>query len=364
MEVCIYLAEKNAMKTFKFIFLLAALTAVSCNYLMMSDPVADKGTICVRFEGNSFPGTRASEIPDTNDFILSVKDSKGKLIYGGSYGAAPQEILADPGTYTVSVESCEFGEPQFDCPQYGDTEIVVVKAGAASSVTLYCSQLNCGIRLKTDPEFLTAYPSGVLFVKASTGKLMYAYSERRFAYFLPGNISLVLSDTGGEKTLFTKTLSAQDMLSLGVTVSSSMTGGMAVQVDTTRHWLSDDVEIGGTGGGSDTGNAFSVGSAHDHVGESDVWVYGYIVGGDLSSSKCSFSAPFSSRTNIVLASKSSCRDKASCLSVQLSKGDIRDALNLVDHPELLGRQIYLKGEIVGSYYGITGIQNLSEYEFK
>lgn len=352
------------MKTSKLFLLLVALSAVSCNFLMMSDPESGKGTISVRFEKNSFPGTKATEIPDTNDFILTVKDSKGKLIYGGEYGAAPQEILADPGTYTVSVESCEFGEPQFDCPQYGDTEIVVVKAGAVSSVTLYCSQLNCGIRLKTDPEFLTTYPSSVMFVKSSTGKLLYSYSERRFAYFLPGNISLVLSDSAGEKTLFTKALSPQDMLSLGVTVSSARTGGMSVQVDTTRHWLDDAVEIGGGGGGSDTGNAISVGSAHEHVGETDVWVYGYIVGGDLSSSKCSFAAPFASRTNIVLASKSSCKDKASCLSVQLAKGDIRDALNLVDHPDLLGKQIYLKGEIVGSYYGITGIQNLSEYEFK
>ena len=99
-------------------------------------------------------------------------------------------------------------------------------------------------------------------------------------------------------------------------------------------------------------------------GAVDVWVYGYIVGGDLSSSRCSFDGPFSSRTNIVLASKSSCRDKQSCLSVQLAKGDVRDALNLVDHPENLGRKIYLKGDIVASYYGIEGLQGVSEYMWK
>ena len=66
----------------------------------------------------------------------------------------------------------------------------------------------------------------------------------------------------------------------------------------------------------------------------------------------------------MLAAKSSCREKSSCLSVQLAKGDIRDELNLVDHPELLGKQVFLRGDIVESYYGIPGIQNISEYKFK
>ena len=52
------------------------------------------------------------------------------------------------------------------------------------------------------------------------------------------------------------------------------------------------------------------------------------------------------------------------MSVQLAKGDIRDDLNLVDHPELLGRQVFLLGDIVESYYGIPGVQNISEYRLK
>lgn len=352
------------MKTMKHFSLFAVFLAVSCNALMMPDDDSRMGRICVRFEEGSLPVTKSSEIPDTNDFILSIKDSGGRLIYGGSYGASPSEILADPGTYTICVESCEFGEPQFDCPQYGDTEIVVVKSGQVSSVTLFCTQQNCGVRLRFAPEFVSAYPSSSLFVKSSTGRLLYGYSEKRFAYFLPGSISLVLSESQGERTLYTRTLSPQDMLSLGVTAGSSPGSGMSVQLDTTRNWLSEGIDAGGSGGGSDRESAYGVSAAKDHVGEDDVWVYGYIVGGDLSSSRCSFSAPFASRTNIVLAAKSSCTDKASCLSVQLAKGDIRDALNLVDHPELLGCQVYLKGEIVSSYYGITGIQNLSAFEFK
>lgn len=101
-----------------------------------------------------------------------------------------------------------------------------------------------------------------------------------------------------------------------------------------------------------------------HTGEEDVWVYGYIVGGDLSSSGASFTPPFKSRTNIIIAARSSTADKSSCMSVQLQKGDIRDALNLVDNPDILGDQIFLKGNIVEAYYGIPGIQGITEYEFK
>ena len=128
-------------------------------------------------------------------------------------------------------------------------------------------------------------------------------------------------------------------------------------------------KLGGLFGGDDSGRgqdketAFSVAQAKDHVGDTDVWVYGYIVGGDLTSSKCSFEGPFSSRTNIVLATKSTCTDKESCISVQLPSGKIRDALNLVDHEDNLGRKVFLKGDIVASYYGIVGVQSVSEYSF-
>ena len=117
----------------------------------------------------------------------------------------------------------------------------------------------------------------------------------------------------------------------------------------------------GSGKGKEMENAFSVSQAKDNVGEVDVWITGYIVGGDLSSSRCSFTPPFSSRTNIAIADKASCTDKASCMSVQLSSGAIRDALNLVDNPGLLGTQVWIKGDIVAAYYGIPGIQSISEY---
>lgn len=112
--------------------------------------------------------------------------------------------------------------------------------------------------------------------------------------------------------------------------------------------------------------AYSVAQAKEHVGEKGVWVCGYIVGGDLSSAKegISFSAPFSSMTCFAIASRSSVTSKSSCMSVKLPKGDIRTETNLADHPELVGRKIYLKGDLIAAYYGIHGIENITEYSLK
>ncbi len=310
---------------------------------------------------------------DTNDFIISVTNSAGASLYYGTFGAAPEKIITSAGTYTVTAKSCEFYTPVFSSPQFGDSKVVVVTAGKECSVTLDCVQLNCGVRIKMDPQFITEYPNGVIFLKSSEGKLMYSVSEKRIAYFRPGKVSLVLNDSGKETTLATYTLNAREILDLKLEISSSsqatLQSGIHVKVDTSRVWVDDKIVIGESGGdsgsdkGSDKANALSVSAAKEMIGASEVWVYGYVVGGDLSSSKCSFTPPFSSRTNIVLAAKSSCTDKEDCLSVQLSTGKIRDAVNLVDNPGILGKKIYLKGDIVEAYYGIPGLQSVSEYEF-
>jgi len=354
-----------------FLLLLPVLTvAGSCSFLF-SSPEDRQGGLRISFAQTELPGTKASSssFPDTNNFYLSVCDASGNPVFEGIYGDAPETIMTAEGSYTVSAQSCEFSDPAFDKPQYGDTQVVAVKSGETTNVILSCVQLNCGIKLNIASGFLTKYPDGVLFLKSSTGKLMYSYSEKRIAYFQPGNISVVLNDSGTDEVLFSRVLTSQQILSVTIATTdnaqSSSKGGITVQVDTSRTWLNEYYTIGGeNGAGSTIKNAFSVAEAKKNTETGDVWVYGYIVGGDLSSSKCSFAAPFSSRTNLVLATKSSCKDKASCLSVQLAKGNIRNEINLVDHPDMLGRQIYLKGDIVASYYGIPGLQSLTEYEFK
>ena len=105
-----------------------------------------------------------------------------------------------------------------------------------------------------------------------------------------------------------------------------------------------------------------MGDAYKHVGETGVWLYGYIVGGDLTSAGKSVKTDgISKNTHIALAERSSITAKEDCVAVELPKGSVRDALNLVGHPDLRGRRVYVKGNIVESYFGTTGLKGTSEY---
>ncbi|MBQ2873794.1 MAG: hypothetical protein IJE85_00695, partial [Bacteroidales bacterium] len=79
-------------------------------------------------------------------------------------------------------------------------------SGSVVDVKLICRQVNSGIRLKIDPDFIDKYPDGSFLLRSTFGKLLYRYSEKRIAYFNPGNVSLVLANEGTDKVLVTKTL--------------------------------------------------------------------------------------------------------------------------------------------------------------
>ena len=334
-----------------------------------------RGEIRLGFVDGDYVSTKAAwSLPDTSDFILSITDASGKSVYEGKYGDSPEGLGVSSGTYTVKVVSNTFKAPAFDTPQYGDEQTVRVTAGSVVKVQLVCTQLNCGIRLKTASSFLEACPEGLLYVKSADGKLQFSYRETRIAYFNPGSVSVLLVNGGTEETLLSRTLSSEQILTVNISASVSSSSSSPsvpytkISVDTSRVWLSESYRIGGSNSskGSDTDNAYNITSAKENIGATDVWVLGYIVGGDLTSSSTgiSFDEPFSSRTHFAIGPRSSTTDKSSCMSVFLPSGDIRDAINLVDHPEVIGKQIYIKGDIVEAYYGIPGIKNVSEYRFK
>ena len=351
--------------------LLMAGGAGSCGLLDNTD--GGEGYIVLHFSEDSYKDTRASsygEIPDTIDFLLDIRYSKGNIIYSGTFGDSPEKLPVDAGTYNISVRSGTFEKPEFASPQYGDDQCITVPSGGVVDVWLTCGQINSGVKLIIDRNFLTVHPDGVLFLKSEDGKLMYSYSEKRIAYFNPGNVSLMMSEGGTDKILFTRVLKAREILSVSLTVppasATGESGGIHIQVDTSRSWSGEEFIIGGPGSGnpgsgSDIDCAMNVSQAKENIGAEDVWVYGYIVGGDLTSSGISFSAPFKSETNIAIAARTTVSEKSSCLSVQLAKGDARDTLNLVSNPSNLKRKVYLKGDIVEAYYGIPGLKNISDF---
>lgn len=356
---------------------LLAAFAISCTRAVIDE---GEGVLTIHFVESSYSQTKVTgeTVPDTSDFLLKVTDASGKILFDGKYGDSPEKMLVKAGTYTVSAQSREFKKPAFASPVYGDEQCVVVKSGKTADVRLECKQANAGVRLKIASNFLTSYPEGVLFLKSSDGRLMYSYTEKRVAYFQPGSISLALSNAGTDKTLFTKTLKAGQILDMSVSAPgkpSTSEGKIIIDLDTSRTWLRDSYVIGGgssggnTGGGSSSGdsykNAMSVTKAMTEIGAEGVWVYGYIVGGDLTKTGMSTDPPFEASSNFAIAGRASITDKESCLSVQIpSKASARDALNLVTNPENLKRKVFLKGNIVESYFDIPGIKNVTDFVFE
>ena len=320
--------------------------------------------------------TRATvDLPDTDAFILTVKNSAGDVLYEGAYGDSPESMLVNPGSYTVKAVSRVFEKPEFSAPQFGDEQVVVVQSGTSTKVRLNCTQLNSGLRMRLDSEFGATYPNGSVTVSSAEGNLKYSQTENRIGYFKAGNVSVSLDDGTTSKILLTRYLEACEVLTLGISCPAieppkpDAGNGISITVDTSRVWSSYDYEIG-SGQGADPGTtvstAYSVAQAKEHIGEKSVWVCGYIVGGDLSSAKegISFKPPFTSMTCLAIASRSSVTSKSSCMSVKLPKGDIRTEINLADNPGLIGRKIYLKGDLIAAYFGIPGIENITEYVLK
>ena len=338
----------------------AALTVTSCDYFFPQE----EGRLTVLFYRDSYLATKVSDnVPDTNSFVLSVTASNGVAVYEGLYGSAPQPILASPGTYNVKVMSSVQQDPAFSNPVFGDEQTVLVESGKESLTRLLCQQINAGVRIEFDDELKARDPQASVNMTSSRGLLVYPAGETRTAYFEPGTVHMDLCMSQQIIPLLDRALRAREILCLVVHAPVQTSGSISVSIDTSRIWTSQEVTPGGPAGpsGGDMASAMDVWTARQGAGLKDVWVYGYIVGGDLSSSKASYSPPFTSRTNILLSSKASASDREGCLSVQLQQVDIRDALNLVDNPGLLGRQVFLRGNLVSSYYGLPGIQGLSEY---
>lgn len=342
--------------------LAALLLAGSCqDYFRQSRT----GTLLITLQ-DPFPApTRAGEpLPDVGSFRITVTDAAGKVYYDGPYERAPDALPVPAGAYTVSAVSADFTAPAYDAPQWGDTQVVSVAADADVSVSLSCSQLNCGLRLTVDDNFRKAFPAGTLYLGSTDGSLEHPYDERRIAFFRPGTVAVELDEDGYRQTLFARSLEPRQILSVRLCASvGSRSGGISLQLDTARTWLSEQFTPGGAGAG-DIGQAYDVATARTRAGEKGVWVCGYIVGVATGTGRIAFTPPFTKNTNLVLGARASTTDKERCLSVELRAGELRDALNLQDNPSLLGRKVYLKGDLVSAYYGIPGLKAPSEYQLQ
>lgn len=98
------------------------------------------------------------------------------------------------------------------------------------------------------------------------------------------------------------------------------------------------------------------------------FVTGFIVGqvkGDATSANnnCEFAAPFTANangtnTNILIAAAAGVTDQAACAFIQLPANFLREELNLIAHPENLGKEVKIFGSLE-KYFGGAGVKNMT-----
>lgn len=120
----------------------------------------------------------------------------------------------------------------------------------------------------------------------------------------------------------------------------------------------------GTGSGTQD-DPYNVASGIGLQGQNIVgWVQGYIVGAvkpDNSSvssnDQIDWNAPFNLNTNVLIADDPDCQDVALCVIVNLPNNKpLRTQVNLVDHPENLGKLLTVNGKL-RTYFGQAGLRD-------
>ena len=98
---------------------------------------------------------------------------------------------------------------------------------------------------------------------------------------------------------------------------------------------------------------------------STAWVKGYIVGwveGAAIGTGSHFSVPATNASNVLIAATPDETDYKNCIPVQLvAQTDIRAAVNLVDNPGNLGKQLAIEGQLI-AYFNQPGLKAPTAYE--
>jgi len=342
----------------------------SCRGLTFEEE--NTGEIKFVFNRNVETKSVVREFPDSNKFILTIKNSSGTIVYNDLYGKRPSKMELNAGSYEISVFSREFTKPEFDAPCFGDNKTVIVKAGEVCVISLSAVQTNLGIRLTFTNDFIKKFPGYTAELADTAGKLTYPFTETRFAYLNPGPVTLNLLELPpyGEDAVqdtipvISREMSQKDMLTVNLHANPSDTSSATsgIIIDTTARWLFEQIVVG-AGDGKSKATAFNTAQLSSNIGAKGVWVTGYIVGGDLTSTAISFTPPFTKETNLAIASSASERVRTNCISVSIPNNELRALLNLCANPGNLGKRVYIQGTIVASYLGLIGLNPVTDAQF-
>lgn len=325
-----------------------------------------KGALSIRMQRETAAVVKA-DVPFVN-YLIEIKDGKGSSVVSDAYNAIPDPVVLEPGTYTVSALSEQMGVPAFEKPVYGSTVDVNVVAAVKNTVQMVCTQMNAGLRIVYKPEFKEQYDSYSVEVTGYDGALTYQKEEERTGYFAPGTLQIVLSAEGEEPVQISKSVVARDMLVLTVlpgATAPGATGAIELQlaVDTARVWRREEWKPGSPANdGLTPETAYTVAEAMALESGTNVWVVGYIVGGDASTSSFKTAPPFSANTNLVVADSPVEAARANCMAIELppSPPILRTTFGMVENgATLLGRRSWFRGNLE-TYFGHPGVRSTKE----
>ncbi|MBR4802008.1 MAG: hypothetical protein IK041_04275 [Bacteroidales bacterium] len=308
---------------------------------------------------------------DSNSYRLSIINSSGVAVYDSSYVGRPDTLYVKAGTYKVRVVSRDFTEPDI-YPLFGQEQSVKAKKDSTMRVAIVSRQLTGGIRFSFTPAFMSWFKGTGIYLKRDTLQTKYFYGTRHYVYLYPGEISVIYKNKDGHSTytppdnpgyadtvLFKRKLKATELvtITLDYDLTKVISGGFSFSVDTARIRKDEYFNLGGIA----PYGCSSVLYAQTHIGDT-INLFGYIVGGDATSTTFRKVKPFSSKTNIVIGAQDwqSLREKT--VAVELANGNIRQELNLVDHPEHLKKPLVVSGVVTDSYFGYPGLKNVSSYQ--
>ena len=95
-------------------------------------------------------------------------------------------------------------------------------------------------------------------------------------------------------------------------------------------------------------------------GQALVWVKGIIAGSLNSSGNALLEGENIAASNIALAETANETDGKNMVPVQLATGSVRDALNVLDNPANVGKDVAICGYLL-KYMGKTGLKNVSDF---
>ncbi len=352
--------------------IILCLWSVVLSILMMSCRKMEDGECVlvlsfVQDDGYSV-SVKSDNMPDTNSFILTIKTVQGDTVYDGYYGERPDKITLPSLQCVISVVSRRFSSPEFDAPQYGDSQEVTGTAGGVLSVKLECRQLNAGVRVCYSDEFKAFFSDASFSFRYDSWVVGYPFDEDRILFFPPGKVQMFFVEDGNERVIMVKDIKAAQVLTVNLSISGSIgESGVSIKIglDTSRTWDYIDYVFGEENDGSSKEKALTVAQAKEWAGIKNVWVKGYIVGWDVRSGVVTFTGGVNNASHIAISHRSVEDISANCFGVELASGtDIRQALNLVDNKDILHRLVYLKGNLDGKYLGLGGIKSLKEYSFE